>query len=123
LRVVMGLRPIPETARVRDVAAPTLLLTTHDPAQALKVLDEQEIHHLWLEGGPTVAAAFLGAGLVDEVIAYLAPALLGAGAPALGDLGIRNIDQALRLVPHEVTTIGPDIRIRATIAAPGREGR
>ena len=67
------------------------------------------------------SAAFLGAGLVDEVIAYLAPALLGAGAPALGDLGIRNIDQALRLVPHEVTTIGSDIRIRATVATPSRE--
>jgi len=116
LRVVMGLREIPETARVRDAAAPTLLLATHDPAEALKALDEQEIHHVWLEGGPTVAAAFLAAGLVDEVVAYLAPALLGAGAPALGDLGIRTIDQALRLVPHEVTTIGPDIRIRATIA-------
>lgn len=123
LRVVMGLRAIPETARVRDVAAPTLQLATHDPAQALKALDKREIRHVWLEGGPTVAAAFLGAGLVDEVIAYLAPALLGAGAPVLGDLGIRNIGQALRLVPREVTTIGPDIRIRATIAAPGREGR
>jgi diaminohydroxyphosphoribosylaminopyrimidine deaminase/5-amino-6-(5-phosphoribosylamino)uracil reductase len=122
LRVVMGLRPIPETARVRDEAAPTLLLSTHDPSQVLKALDEQEIRHVWLEGGPTVAAAFLGAGLVDEVIAYLAPALLGAGPPALGDLGIQTIDQALRLVPHEVTTIGPDIRIRATIATPDREG-
>ena len=121
LRVVMGLRPIPETARVRDSAAPTLLLATRDPAQALEALGDQQIHHLWLEGGPTVAAAFLGAGLVDEVIAYLAPALLGAGAPALGDLGIRNIDQALRLVPHEVTTIGSDIRIRATVATPSRE--
>jgi len=116
LRVVMGRREIPETARVRDGAAPTLLLATRDPAEALTALDRQEIHHVWLEGGPTLAAAFLAAGLVDEVVAYLAPALLGAGAPALGDLGIQTIDQALRLVPHEVTTIGPDIRIRATIA-------
>jgi diaminohydroxyphosphoribosylaminopyrimidine deaminase/5-amino-6-(5-phosphoribosylamino)uracil reductase len=120
LRVVMGLRPIPETARVRDAAAPTLQLATHDPVEALKALAEQEIHHVWLEGGPTVAAAFLGAGLVDEVIAYLAPALLGAGSPALGDLGIRTMDQAIRLTPHEVTTVGPDIRIRASIAT--REG-
>jgi diaminohydroxyphosphoribosylaminopyrimidine deaminase / 5-amino-6-(5-phosphoribosylamino)uracil reductase len=123
LRVVMGLRPIPETARVRDAAAPTLLLATHDPVQVLKELAGQEIHHVWLEGGPTVAAAFLGAGLVDEVIAYLAPALLGSGSPALGDLGIQTMDQALRLTPHEVTTIGPDIRIRASIATPNREGR
>lgn len=117
LRVVMGLRPIPETARVLDGAAPALHLTTHDPAQVLSSLADREIHHLWLEGGPTVAAAFLRAGLVDEVIAYLAPALLGAGPPAVGDLGIHAIDQALRLTPHEVTTIGPDIRIRASIAA------
>ena len=122
LRVVMGLRPIPEIARVRDVAAPTLQLATHDPAQALKALNEQDIHHVWLEGGPTVAAAFLQAGLVDEVIAYLAPALLGAGSPALGDIGIRTIDQALRLTAQEVTTIGPDIRIRASIAMPNGEG-
>ena len=128
LRVVMGLRPIPESARVLDLTAPTLKLATHDPAQALKALAEHEIHHVWLEGGPTVAAAFLGAGLVDEVIAYLAPAFLGSGAPAVGDLGIQTINEALRLTPHEVTMIGPDIRIRATIApqtvaTPNREGR
>lgn len=122
LRVVMGLRPIPETARVRDGAAATLQLVTRDPAEALKVLAEREIHHVWLEGGPTVAAAFLGAGLVDEVIAYLAPALLGAGAAAVGDLGIQTIDQALRLTPLQVTTIGPDIRIRASIATSKPEG-
>jgi diaminohydroxyphosphoribosylaminopyrimidine deaminase/5-amino-6-(5-phosphoribosylamino)uracil reductase len=115
LRVVMGLRPVPQAARVRDDVAPTLLLAVHDPAQALKVLAQQEIHHVWLEGGPTLAAAFLEAGLVDEVIAYLAPALLGSGPPAVGDLGIRTIDQALRLTPQEVSMIGPDIRVRATI--------
>jgi diaminohydroxyphosphoribosylaminopyrimidine deaminase / 5-amino-6-(5-phosphoribosylamino)uracil reductase len=123
LRVVMGLRPIPDTARVRDGVAPTLLLATHDPGQALKELAEREIHHVWLEGGPTVAAVFLAAGLVDEVIAYLAPVLLGSGLPALGDLGIRTMDQALRLTPHEVTSIGTDIRIRASIATPNREAR
>jgi len=131
LRVVMGLRPIPESARVLVLDAPTLHLATHDPAEALKTLAEQEIHHVWLEGGPTVAAAFLEAGLVDEVIAYLAPAFLGAGAPAVGDLGIQTIGQALRLTTHEVTTIGLDIRIRASInprtaiprtAIPNREG-
>ena len=123
LRVVMGLRPIPTSARVLGLTASTLHLPTRDPIEALKALDAQEIHHVWLEGGPTVAAAFLGAGLVDEIIAYLAPALLGSGAAAVGDLGIRSIDQALRLTPHDVTTIGSDIRIRASIATPNPEGR
>ena len=115
LRVVMGLRPIPESARVLVLDAPTVHLATHDPAESLKTLAEQEIHHVWLEGGPTVAAAFLEAGLVDEVIAYIAPVFLGAGAPAVGELGIQAIGQALRLTTHEVTTIGADIRIRASI--------
>src|ERR1019366_5677143 len=116
LRVVMGLRPIPQGARMRDLSGPVLQLATHDPAKALKALTEQEIHHVWLEGGPTVAAAFLGAGLVDEVVSYLAPALLGSGPSAVGGLGIRTIDQGLRLTPREVTMIGADIRIRASIA-------
>lgn len=122
LRVVMGLRPVPQSSRVLDLAARMVQLPTHDPAEALKTLHAQEIHHVWLEGGPTVAAAFLGAGLVDEVVAYLAPALLGCGRAAVGDLGIQTIDQALRLTPHEVTMIGPDIRIRAGIATPNPEG-
>ena len=122
LRVVMGLRPIPQSSGVLDLTAPTLHLTTHDPADALKSLHEQEIHHVWLEGGPTVAAAFLGAGLVDEIVAYLAPALLGGGRAAVGDLGIQTIDQTMRLTPHDVTMIGPDIRVRATIAATNPEG-
>ncbi|MEP7370510.1 MAG: RibD family protein, partial [Dermatophilaceae bacterium] len=122
LRVVMGLRPIPESARVLDSAGPSLQLSTHDPAGVCKALHELEIHHLWLEGGPTVAAAFLEAGLVDDVIAYLAPALLGRGMAAVGDLGIQTIDQALRLTAHEVTMIGPDIRIRAGIATPNHKG-
>ena len=122
LRVVMGLRPIPASARVLDPTAPTLQLSTHDPVEALKALHEQEIHHVWLEGGPTLAAVFVGGGLVDEIIAYLAPALLGSGEAAMGDLGIKTMDQALRLTPHEVTTIGPDIRIRASIATPNPKG-
>ena len=119
LRVVMGERAVPEGARVLDASAETLLLPGRDPALALKALADKEIRHVWLEGGPTLAAAFVTAGLVDEVVAYLAPALLGAGPAAVGDLGIRTIDDAVRLVPRDVTTIGDDIRVVATLAGEG----
>ena len=46
------------------------------------------------------------AGLVDEVVAYVAPALLGAGTSAVGDLGITTIDDTLRLRITDVTTVG-----------------
>jgi diaminohydroxyphosphoribosylaminopyrimidine deaminase/5-amino-6-(5-phosphoribosylamino)uracil reductase len=117
LRVVAGTSTIPAGARILDDAAPTVLFPGHDPALVLKALHEQEIHHVWLEGGPTLAAAFLRAGLVDEIVAYLAPILLGAGRNAVGDLGIDTIGAALRLEPTEVRTVGADVRVRASVVS------
>jgi diaminohydroxyphosphoribosylaminopyrimidine deaminase/5-amino-6-(5-phosphoribosylamino)uracil reductase len=116
LRVVMGHRAIPATARILDPSAPTVQLRERDPCRALQVLADRSIRQVWLEGGPALAGAFLAAGLVDEVVAYLAPALLGSGRSAVGDLGISTIGEVLRLHPHDLTKLGPDIRIRATIS-------
>ncbi|MCW2812453.1 MAG: riboflavin biosynthesis protein RibD [Friedmanniella sp.] len=120
LRVVLGRRAVPAGARVRDDAAETLLLTHRDPVAALATLAEREIRQVWLEGGPTVAGAFVQAGLVDEVVAYLAPALLGAGPAAVTGLGIATLAEAVRLEPFDVTTFGPDIRVRARPTRPDR---
>jgi diaminohydroxyphosphoribosylaminopyrimidine deaminase/5-amino-6-(5-phosphoribosylamino)uracil reductase len=76
------------------------------------------VRDVWLEGGPTLASAFLRAGLVDEVYAYLAPALLGAGRAAVGDLGITSMDAIRRLDIGDVRRVGADLRIHATTAHP-----
>lgn len=117
LRVVMGERvaDLPTDARVRDGAAPTLLLPTRDPAAALATLVEHGVRHVLLEGGGRLAAAFLRAGFVDEVVAYLAPALLGAGPACIGDLGITTITDALRLTVTDVALVGEDVRLTATL--------
>ncbi len=47
-------------------------------------------------------------------MSYLAPALLGSGRAAVGDLGIPSIDRTLRLTVRDVRTIGTDVRVRAT---------
>jgi diaminohydroxyphosphoribosylaminopyrimidine deaminase/5-amino-6-(5-phosphoribosylamino)uracil reductase len=114
LRVVVGDREIPETARVRNDRAQTLLLPTHDPAEVLRQLDDHQIRHLWLEGGPTLAAAFLRAGLVDQIVAYVAPALLGSGFSAVGDLGAESIDHLRRFTLADVTRLGDDVRLTLT---------
>ncbi|QNE17925.1 bifunctional diaminohydroxyphosphoribosylaminopyrimidine deaminase/5-amino-6-(5-phosphoribosylamino)uracil reductase RibD [Kribbella qitaiheensis] len=114
LRVVVGDREIPPTARVRNDRAETLLLPTHDPAEVLRQLDDHQIRHLWLEGGPTLAAAFLRAGLVDQIVAYVAPALLGAGFSAVGDLGVESIDRLRRFNLADVTRLGDDVRLTLT---------
>jgi len=122
LRVVIGTRPLPADSHVLDNDASTLVLTTHDLPWALQQLGKRGIHHALLDGGPTLASAFLRAGMVDEVIAYLAPVLLGAGRGAIGDLGIDTIDKAVRLRISEVVLVGGDLRITATRATQGDEG-
>ena len=107
----MGRTAIDPAARVLDAAAETVHLRTRDPHVALADLFARGRRHVFLEGGPTVASAFVRAGLVDEVAAYLAPVLLGAGPAAVGDLGNATIGDALRLEPVEVTTVGEDVRV------------
>jgi diaminohydroxyphosphoribosylaminopyrimidine deaminase/5-amino-6-(5-phosphoribosylamino)uracil reductase len=119
LRAVMGERELDRGRRVLDDRAETLLLRTRDPREALARLFELDRQHVFLEGGPTVAAAFLGAGLVDEVVVYVAPMLLGAGAGAVADLGITTIADALHLHVDDVTVLqghdGEDTNVRLTL--------
>nr|WP_312856351.1 bifunctional diaminohydroxyphosphoribosylaminopyrimidine deaminase/5-amino-6-(5-phosphoribosylamino)uracil reductase RibD [Nocardioides pelophilus] len=97
LRVVMGERDLPAESRVFDDQAETVQLRTHDPLEALQTLyRDHGRHHVFFEGGPKLAAAFLKAGVVDEVLVYVAPMLMGGGKSAVGPLGIRNISKALR---------------------------
>jgi hypothetical protein len=79
------------------------------------VLYDRGVRCALLEGGPTLAGAFLAAGLVDEVVGYVAPKLLGAGATALGTAGIASIDAATELELVDVARIGPDVRLTAVV--------
>jgi diaminohydroxyphosphoribosylaminopyrimidine deaminase/5-amino-6-(5-phosphoribosylamino)uracil reductase len=124
LRVVMGERDLPETQRIFDDQAETLQLRTRDPLVALEALYERGRRHVFLEGGPTLAAAFLEAGLVDEVVNYIAPTLLGAGTNAVADLGISTIANALHLAVTSVETVGTgdETNVRL-ILSPQRRGK
>jgi diaminohydroxyphosphoribosylaminopyrimidine deaminase/5-amino-6-(5-phosphoribosylamino)uracil reductase len=113
LRVVVGKREVPSSAKVFDGSAPTLLLAERDPAAVLAELAVRDVVSLLLEGGPTLAAAFMVAGLIDKVVAYLAPAFLGDGRAALGGLGITTMSNALRWNVESVDTVGVDVRIIA----------
>ncbi|GGS03624.1 riboflavin biosynthesis protein RibD [Streptomyces aureoverticillatus] len=95
------------------------------PARGLDVdallaeLHARGVRSVLLEGGPTLAGAFVAAGAVDRVVGYLAPALLGAGPAALTGGGITTITEAFRLDVRECVALGPDLRITAAVAAPG----
>lgn len=119
LRAVMGLRELDGSWRVLDDAAETVHLRTRDPNEALAALFAAGRRHVFLEGGPTLAAAFLRAGVVDEVVAYVAPVLVGAGRAPVGDLGIGTIADALRLQVTDITVLdgtdGEEPNVRMTL--------
>jgi diaminohydroxyphosphoribosylaminopyrimidine deaminase/5-amino-6-(5-phosphoribosylamino)uracil reductase len=113
LRVVVDRRGrVPDGARVLDDAAPTHVSRADGPSAVLAELFERGVRRVLLEGGPELAAGFLRAGLVDEVVVHLAPKLLGAGPSLVGDLGIGTIDEALGLDVVDVTLLGGDVAIR-----------
>lgn len=111
LRVVLGRSELPAHARLLDDAAVTLVVRGRDPHEALARLHSRGVRRVLLECGPTLAAAFLRERLVDEIVAYVAPVLVGAGASVLGDIGVATMADALRLQTRDVTRLGPDVRI------------
>lgn len=116
-RVVVGMRdlaPSSRLARAAEAGEPVHHLRTRDPRAVLAALWELEHRHVLLEGGPTLAAAFWRAGLVDEVVAYVAPVLLGAGHSAVTDLGTGTIADAARLDVTDVTVLPADTSDGAT---------
>lgn len=112
LRVVVGHREVPPDARLRS-GAPYLHLRTHAVAEVLAELAAREIRHVLVEGGPGLATAFLRAGAVDEVHAYLAPVLLGTGHRMIGDLGVASLADAPRLTTVAVHQLGEDVLVVA----------
>ncbi|MGO4806166.1 bifunctional diaminohydroxyphosphoribosylaminopyrimidine deaminase/5-amino-6-(5-phosphoribosylamino)uracil reductase RibD [Arthrobacter sp. 2MCAF15] len=126
LRAVMGYRGIPEDAAIHGADGNVLHLATRDPREALDQLFDSGVRHLMVEGGSRVLSAFLAAGLVDELIVYLAPTLLGSGTAALEDLGIATLADAQHwewdpASGGAVHALGRDLRLHlrpATAAAP-----
>ncbi|BCN23417.1 riboflavin biosynthesis protein RibD [Vibrio alfacsensis] len=88
-----------------------------DLAATLKVIAaEHHINHLWVEAGATLASSLIKANLVDELIVYLAPKLMGSdGRGLIGALGLSNMADVIDLNITDVRMVGVDIRITATV--------
>ena len=144
LRVVVDtrLRSLGQS-KVRDGAAPTLYLHAEhakrprefaiehqavpsvdgrlDLDAVLAVLAARGINEVQLEAGATLAGAFLSAGLVDELLLYVAPVLLGERArPLFHGLQIDAMAQRLHLRQVDCRSVGEDLRV---LLRPAKEDR
>ncbi|MGK2946634.1 MAG: bifunctional diaminohydroxyphosphoribosylaminopyrimidine deaminase/5-amino-6-(5-phosphoribosylamino)uracil reductase RibD [Candidatus Malihini olakiniferum] len=84
-----------------------------DLVALMMTLGKYQMNSVWVESGATLAGALLNAGVVDELIVYMAPKLLGQDARALCVLpGLTQLAQAPLFTLTEVRQIGPDLRLR-----------
>jgi diaminohydroxyphosphoribosylaminopyrimidine deaminase/5-amino-6-(5-phosphoribosylamino)uracil reductase len=81
-----------------------------DLAAVLRELGRRECNEILVESGPRLAGALLAAGLVDQLLIYVAPKLLGSTARPLLELPLERMDQALGLTLREERRIGADWR-------------
>ena len=107
LRVVVGRREIAPEANVLNDDSRTMVISTHDPDEVLRALSDRT--DILIEGGPTLAGAFLRAGAIDRILAYVGPILLGGPIMAVDDVGVPTIARALRWSYDGVERIGPDL--------------
>ncbi|MET0812332.1 MAG: bifunctional diaminohydroxyphosphoribosylaminopyrimidine deaminase/5-amino-6-(5-phosphoribosylamino)uracil reductase RibD [Microbacterium sp.] len=117
--VVLGARAVPDGAAVTRHPRPYLQRSGEDLAAVVDELGDLGVQRIFVEGGPTLASAFVRAGLADEILAYVAPVLLGGTRLALGDVGVETITAARRLTVASIQTLGDDILI---VARPAIEG-
>jgi diaminohydroxyphosphoribosylaminopyrimidine deaminase/5-amino-6-(5-phosphoribosylamino)uracil reductase len=107
LRVVVGKREISSEANVLNDDTRTMVIRTRDPHEVIQALSDRT--DILIEGGPTLAGAFLRAGAIDRILAYVAPILLGGPIAAVDDVGVLSIAHAQRWRFDGIDPIGPDI--------------
>ena len=104
-RLAFGRGPLPEGSELE--------LRTGPLEEELRALAAEGVQSLLLEGGPTLATAFLAAGLVDKLLLFVAPVLAGQGPRVLGDL-----DAPLELLHLHAEASGEDVLLEAYLREP-----
>jgi diaminohydroxyphosphoribosylaminopyrimidine deaminase/5-amino-6-(5-phosphoribosylamino)uracil reductase len=100
LRVIIGHADIPVDSKLLTREGGAIVhMRTHDLAKVIDQLAQQGVRHVLLEGGPTLAKAFLDGGLVHEIITTIAPVTWGSGPAAL--MNMLDIPYDLVDIEHE----------------------
>jgi diaminohydroxyphosphoribosylaminopyrimidine deaminase / 5-amino-6-(5-phosphoribosylamino)uracil reductase len=110
LRVVCGEQELPPTSKIFDNAATTLQVKSKNLATLIAELNKTGINQVLVEAGPTLATAMLKQGLLDELVIYQAPSLLGQGKSFVTDFGANSIDQKVVLDHISSEVIDGDVK-------------
>jgi diaminohydroxyphosphoribosylaminopyrimidine deaminase/5-amino-6-(5-phosphoribosylamino)uracil reductase len=111
LRVIFGERELPPTLSIFDDEARTIWIKSKSIPELLDAIKSENLNQALIEAGPTLGTALFKSGIVDELIIYMAPKLLGSGKPFLHDLGIGTLDDHIELELLSHGLMGSDVKL------------
>lgn len=109
LPVVIGTRAVSSDAALRRHPRGLIETGTRDLRSVLRDLRERGVQSVFVEGGPTLASAFIREGLADRLLTYIAPVVLGGARTAIDDIGVTTMSDARRLSLTGFERLGDDI--------------
>jgi diaminohydroxyphosphoribosylaminopyrimidine deaminase/5-amino-6-(5-phosphoribosylamino)uracil reductase len=116
-RIVMGKSEVNSNLNIFNDLAKTKVITSRDFTELIDFVKAEGFNQVLVEAGPTFGSALLAAGLIDEIVIYLAPAILGSGLSSIADLGIKSIDEKLQLSLISQEVIDQDLKLTYQVAA------
>jgi diaminohydroxyphosphoribosylaminopyrimidine deaminase / 5-amino-6-(5-phosphoribosylamino)uracil reductase len=112
LRIVMGAREVPAEFNLNDGKSQTIFIKSRSTEELLQALEQIPVNQVLVEAGSSLGSALFAAGVIDEIVLYQAPIVLGSGKSWLDDIGATNISQARKLSLISSEQIGPDLKFR-----------
>ena len=110
IRVICGEQNLPKDAQVFDSSAQTVVVKSKDLDLLVEKLNELKINHVFVEAGPTLASAMVDHCLMDELVIYQAPSLLGSGKPFFTFDYQTSINDQMRLDHISTVVLDGDVK-------------
>lgn len=112
MRIVVGQSAIPGEFQINNEKAATHYLATRSLQELVLFTSAQGWNQVMIEAGSRFNSALMQANLIDEIVLYQAPTVLGSGKNFVENLGINTLKDRIDLNFGEVSRIGPDLRIQ-----------
>ena len=110
IRIICGEQDLPKDSQVFDSAAKTIVVKSKDLDLLVEKLNELKINQVFVEAGPTLASAMVDHCLMDELVMYQAPSLLGSGKPFFTFDHPSTISNQMRLDHISTVVLDGDVK-------------
>jgi diaminohydroxyphosphoribosylaminopyrimidine deaminase/5-amino-6-(5-phosphoribosylamino)uracil reductase len=110
IRIIFGVGNVPADSKVFDSAAETVQIKSRDLSELVSKLNEFNVNQVFVEAGTTLASAMVAGGILDELVIYQAPALLGSGKPFFADDSVSTIEDQMRLEHISTEVLAGDVK-------------